>query len=263
MTTEQYLPVIPPSAARLQLEQLINSTDFMIIGHRGAAGLAPENTLHSFNTALAWQCPMLELDVYACADQQQQKQLVVIHDDKLNRTTNGQGRVVDHTVEQLRRLDAGDGEPIPLLQEVVDLINRHNAEHGTAVALNIELKGPQTAAPTAAALSDMGVLNVLVSSFDHRQLQQFHTLAPTCPVAPLYDRYRSSWRTTAAELNATAVNLSGRICTKERIMAMREAGYPVFVYTINTIAQARELRAAGANGVFTDRPDLLMPMLEE
>lgn len=244
-----------------QLQHAMQAHDFLIIGHRGAAGIAPENTLQSFNAALQWQCPMIELDVYACYGEQQQRELVVIHDDKLNRTTNGRGRVMEHTVAQLRTLDAGMGQVIPLLGEVVELIQRHNTATGSLTALNIELKGPGTAAPTANFVSQSAEVPVLVSSFNHDELRNFHQLLPNHPVAPLYDRYRDDWPTTAEGLHATAINLSRRIATPARISAMRQAGYMVFVYTVNTVEEAQKLQAAGANGVFTDRPDLLIPGL--
>ena len=253
----------PLPTKRAQLQQLISTNGFMLIGHRGAAGLAPENTLQSFRCALDWNCPMVELDVYACMNKNRQTELVVIHDDKLNRTTNGRGRVMDHSVEQLRRLDAGSGQQIPRLSEVVALLRRHDREHQSTTALNIELKGPATAAPTAAALTGMEGVPLLISSFDHEQLSLFHQLAPAYAVAPLYDRFRPDWQATAESLQAVAVNLSARAVNTDRVAAIREAGYAVFVYTVNTIAEAHRLRAAGVNGVFTDRPDVLIPMLDD
>ena len=91
--------------------------DFTVIGHRGAAGLVPENTLPSFQRALDLGCPMLELDVHRVIDAHQQTQLLVLHDEDLERTTSGTGELAAHTLAQLRRLDAGNGAPIPLLDE--------------------------------------------------------------------------------------------------------------------------------------------------
>ena len=88
------------------------------IGHRGAMGYEPENTLRSFRKALELQCNMVEMDVRFCRS----GELVVIHDDRLERTTNGKGAVVEETWERLRTLDAGKNERIPLLQEAVELI---------------------------------------------------------------------------------------------------------------------------------------------
>jgi glycerophosphoryl diester phosphodiesterase len=251
------------NSAHNRLQDHLAATDFVIIGHRGAAGLQPENTLLSFKTALRWGCPMVELDVYACTDDDQQQQLLVIHDDKLHRTTDGSGRVMEHSVAQLRTLDAGQGQQIPLLAEVIELLCRHNLTAAQTCALNIELKGPATAAPTARLIESLPDLTntplIIVSSFDHDELREFHRLAPTCPVAVLYDRYREDWLTTARELNAFAVNISRRIAKSERIQDMRNAGYRVFVYTVNEPEEGEKLAALGASGIFTDRPDLFLP----
>lgn len=106
----------------------------LIIGHRGAAGLSPENTLPSFRRAWALGVNAVELDVHLVEDE-----LVVIHDDTLERTTNGQGPVAGRSLAALRGLDAGGGWPIPLLREVV-------AALPAGAGLNVELKGTGTAA---------------------------------------------------------------------------------------------------------------------
>ena len=90
-------------------------SSFLVIGHRGAAGLAPENTLSSFRKALDLGCRAIELDVHAVRDVDDTTQLMVIHDDTVQRTTNGKGLVSNHTFEHLTKLDAGDGNPIPRL----------------------------------------------------------------------------------------------------------------------------------------------------
>ena len=229
----------------------MDETGFVIIGHRGAAGLAPENTLPSFRRALRSGCPMIELDVHCVRDRNDDLQLVVIHDDSLERTTNGHGPLDQFTLEQLRQLDAGNGAQIPLLQEVAELLPTHGA------ALNIELKGKGTAAPTAHFIQANPAQRVLVSSFDHVELAAFRALDADTAVAPLYDRLRKNWRTTATELAASCVNVSRRAATKPRIQAICDAGYGVFVYTVNDVEEAIRLQRWGASGVFTDRPDLM------
>ncbi len=106
------------------------------IGHRGAAGHAPENTLDSFRKAVELECDMTELDVHVCAS----GEVVVIHDETLDRTTDGKGQVSDHKLSELKQLDAGNGEEIPTLAEVLMLLK-------DKVMLNIELKGLGTAKP--------------------------------------------------------------------------------------------------------------------
>ncbi len=233
---------------------------FTVIGHRGAAGLAPENTLLSFRTALELGCPMLELDVYRLAGAA--PALCVIHDETLDRTTNRSGPVAELSAELLTRIDAGQGQAIPTLHQVIELLNDFRPHpQGGGPLLNIELKGPETAAPVAATLRQHPDLAALVSSFDHSQLTDFRRLDSTTPVAPLYSRWRKNWPSTAAQLGAAAVNLAVRIARPERIRAIAAEGYNVFVYTVNDPATARQLHDAGASGIFTDRPDLMQRWL--
>ena len=116
--------------------------NMICIGHRGASGYAPENTLEAFELAISMHCPWVELDVYAVEDE-----LLVIHDDTLERTTNGRGRVMQTPLAALRSLDAGKGQQIPTLSEVIELID-HRA------GINIELKGEHTALPVNRLLAD-------------------------------------------------------------------------------------------------------------
>lgn len=240
------------------IEQHFAATTFAIIGHRGAAGIAPENTLPGFERALQLGCCMVELDVHVTKDEAGRQALLVIHDAKVDRTTNGHGRIADFTTEQLRALDAGDGQPIPLLREIVDLLHRHRANTGATAALNIELKGAHTAMLVASALQKIHAIPVLVSSFDHAELQHFRQLDTTTPIGVLFDRYRQEWPEIAASLTATTINISQRVATTKRVQAMRDAGYRVFVYTVNSTREALRLQDMGVSGVFTDRPDLLM-----
>ncbi|MYJ75784.1 MAG: glycerophosphodiester phosphodiesterase, partial [Gammaproteobacteria bacterium] len=140
----------------------------LIIGHRGAAGLAPENTLAGFARAVELGVDGVELDVHLAGPE-----VVVIHDERVDRTTNGVGLVRDLTFAELRRLDAGDGQRVPTLKEVLDLVPEH-------MLVNIELKGVGTAEPVAAIVGDLALgakrgrlPALLVSSFDHGELGRF------------------------------------------------------------------------------------------
>ena len=244
-----------------QFPEYIAELDFVVIGHRGAAGLAPENTLESFAVALSLHCPMIELDVYATTGEKGQTDLLVIHDDKLDRTTNGRGRVTDFSTPVSRSLDAGSGQAIPYLSEVVELLHKHQDATGTVVALNIELKGPSTAGPVAKFLTDVSRIPILVSSFDHAELERFRELDKTTPVAPLYGPNVDNWPITGASLSAAAINLSKRHANPRRVGEIRDAGYPVFVYTVNTLAEAKRLKEHGVSGVFTDFPNRLEELM--
>jgi len=219
----------------------------VVIGHRGAAGLAPENTLPSFRQAYACGVNAVELDVYVVGGE-----LVVIHDDTVDRTTNGTGAVATMSLADLRGLDAGNGSRVPLLTEVVQELPRH-------VGLNVELKGPGTAAPVAAFLARHPGLDVLVSSFEHDQLREFRALAPDIRVAPLFHRWQTGIWQTAEELSAWSVNLSRRVVTAARLEEARRRGLKTFVYTVNDLAEAKRLVEMEATGVFTDVPDRITP----
>ena len=215
----------------------------LIIGHRGAAGLRPENTLPSFSEALAQGVNAVELDVH-CVE----GELVVIHDEKLERTTNGRGLVADAPLMDLRRLDAGAGARVPLLREVFELLP-------TSVGINVELKGTATAPALAEFLNHFTKHDVLVSSFDHDELRTFRQAREDVSVAPLFGRWRSSVWEVARELRAWSINLSARIATRQRIADAHTQELRVLVYTVNDIEVARQLADCGVDGVFTDHPD--------
>ncbi len=215
----------------------------IVIGHRGAAGLSPENTLPSFRRAWESDVSAVELDVYAM-----EGRLLVFHDDTLQRTTNGQGPILASSVPELRALDAGGGEPIPFLEEVT-------AELPMGTGINIELKGPGTAAPVAEFMAGYRRLDVLVSSFDHAELQRFHQLAPEVPVAPLFGRWKRSAWNIAEGLSAGFINLSRGIASPRRISQARKRGLRTLIYTVNDLAEAKQLVSWGASGLFTDYPD--------
>jgi len=230
-------PRLAKSGARWQ-------TGFSIIGHRGAAGLVAENTLPSFRRAVELGVAAIELDIYW-----HDGELLIIHDNTLNRTTNGRGQLTRRSVSQLRQLDAGNGAQIPLLAEVF-------ASVSAQVAINLELKGPDCAKPVAAALALwQPPHNVLVSSFDHDQLHKFRRLNSSTPVAPLFHKPAPNMLEVGRELGACAINLSSRIATASRLTSIRQAGFGAMVYTVNSLRSARRLVRDGATGVFTDRPD--------
>ena len=233
------------------------SSGFAIIGHRGAAGLAPENTLPSFQIALDLGCRGIELDVHPVVGANDLVQLGVIHDARLDRTTNQRGLVANVTAEKLSVIDAGNGAGVPLLSEVVELIEQPNS-----TMLNIELKGKRAAAPTAAFLAQRPELQALVSSFDHDELRLFRDLDSATAVAPLFSRKRRDLIDTAQTLNATSINVAYSMADEPLLETCRDAGYPVLVYTVNRLEDAQRMKSLGFAGIFTDRPDLMLELQE-
>jgi glycerophosphoryl diester phosphodiesterase len=219
--------------------------NMICIGHRGACGYAPENTLEAFELAITMGCPWLELDVYAVAGE-----LLVIHDDTLERTTNGKGRVMQTPLATLRALDAGNGQQIPTLREVLELVD-HRA------GINIELKGPDTAAPVSQLLQAYLVKGwrsdeFMLSSFDHKEL----ALAdPLFRRGALFHRSVKNYLERTDRLGAYSLNLSIRLVSAELVKAAHEHGLQVFVYTVNEAADIQRMRDYGVDGIFCNYPD--------
>ncbi len=218
---------------------------FLCIGHRGASGHAPENTLKAFEKAIEMGCPWIELDVYVV-----ENELVVIHDDELDRTTNGKGQVMEASLSYLKSLDAGDGERIPTLAEVISLVD-HRAK------INIELKGPGTALPVNRLLheylNDGWIANdFLISSFKHEELAK---AGAEFRRGALFGRKRSDYFDRTRELGAYSLNLSQKITNEDVVKSAHEEGLKVFVYTVNQLDEMVHLKSIGVDGVFTNYPD--------
>jgi glycerophosphoryl diester phosphodiesterase len=225
-----------------------------VFAHRGASHDAPENTLRAFELALQQNADGIELDVHLSAD----RQVVVIHDSKLARTTNGRGRVEKHTLAELRTLDAGEGETIPTLAEVLDLV-------GNQVVLNIELKGfssnEEDLPREVLGLTADFCLNetVIYSSFDPQMLIQLHRINPDAraglllPPGNLSMMIRSFFTPFVRPWSLHPHHKS----VSKRFMRVAERNrQPVFTYTVNHPEDMRRVFDLGVSGIFTDVPPL-------
>ncbi len=220
-----------------------------IFGHRGARGLAPENTVPSFTEGRKYT-RAVELDVY-CVE----GKLVVIHNNTVDRTTNGTGWVMEMSFEALRNLDAGNGAKIPTLQEVLEAV-------GSDTFVNIELKGEGTAAAVAKVINAYIRHNdgwtpsdFLVSSFNHVELATFKKLCPSVGIGVLFCGVPVNLAQYAKDMDASSLNLDRDFVTKELVDDAHAKGLKVFVYTVNTQDEANRLQAKGVDGIFTDFPD--------
>lgn len=216
------------------------------IGHRGACGHAPENTLASVRRALELGVDGIEIDVrYAHG------KLWVIHDEAVGRTTDGHGRLGELTPEALRRLDAGGGERIPWLEEVIGVI-------GGRVLLNIELKGRGAALPVAAMLEEAVAGGVsreqfLISSFEIDELRRLR--GSRWPLGALFESPPPDALEIARGLPAVSVHLDWRSVSAPFVHAAHAAGLRVLVYTVNTVSEATRMLQMGVDGIFSDFPD--------
>lgn len=226
----------------------------VIIGHRGAMGYEPENTLRSFERAISFGVAMIEFDVYALKD----GSLVVIHDLKVDRTTNGTGYVIDKTLEEIKMLDAGSGEKIPTLQETLNSINKR-------VGVNIELKGENTAALVAEVLKEYvenkgwSYEDFLVSSFNHPELQIFKRLMPEIKIGALTSIIPLDYAKYAEPLQAFAIHPAIDFVNKAFVDDAHQRGFKVYVYTVNEADDYAHMKQIGVDGVFTNNPDKLEP----
>ena len=222
------------------------------IGHRGACGYAPENTLLSFDIALQLNVDMIELDVHVCRS----GEIVVIHDSKVDRTTNGTGYVNERSLDELRILDAGKGEKVPTLQEALDLVNKK-------VKVNIELKGTDTAKPVFEILDkyirEFGWTydDFLISSFNQDELKEFRSLVQRCNIGVLGIDFSARLTEFAERIDAYSLNIYMNSITKELIDDTHRKNRRVFVWTVNDTEDIQRIRSMGVDGIISNYPDRL------
>jgi glycerophosphoryl diester phosphodiesterase len=233
-----------------------------VVGHRGAAARAPENTLAAVRCAETMGCAWVEFDVRLTGD----GALVLCHDPTLDRTTNGSGPVAAQTLAAIRQLDAGSwfapefaGERMPTLADALALC----VELG--LGADIEVKAERgrdyaTAAALAATVRRLGASlpRVLVSSFALPALAAVRALAPFLPLCVLFREVPRGWREIARRLDGVAIGADQRRLSPRRAAAIRAAGYPLLAYTVNDPARARLLYAWGVTSVFSDAPDIIL-----
>lgn len=227
------------------------------IGHRGAAGTHPENTMVSFRRALELGAQGIEFDVHRTQD----GHLVVIHDLWLHRTTNGQGLVRDHTLAEIQALDAGAwkgsefaGERVPTLREVI---------RGTPAQcrLFLELKFgsihyPGIEGEVLALLREEGALpRTQISSFDHHALKRIHELDPGVEIGMLFDCNLLDPVASARACGARALHPAGFWVTPDLIRQARAAGLAVTVWTVNEPPFIALMKHLGVDGIMSDYPD--------
>ncbi len=238
-----------------------------LIGHRGAAATAPENTLASLRQAHAEGASWVEFDVKLTADGVP----ILMHDDRLGRTTNGRGRVAKVGSDDLAKLDAGGwfgpdfaGEPVPTLKAALELC----ADLG--LGINVELKpcpdrSAETAKKTLAMVKEMWPDNLpqpLYSSFDRPSLLTIKALEPAAKCGFLCTRVPRHWFDRMRDLGCCTLNVSNRWIRQRHIDAATAREVPVLVYTVNDPLRAKFLIDAGVTSVFTDRVKAVSAALE-
>jgi len=228
-----------------------------VIAHRGASKSAPENTISAFLKAKALGLSWVELDVRLTAE----GEVIVFHDDELQRTTTGCGNVQAYPYSYLKTLDAGSWfnpdfayEYIPTLEEVLNCLNTHQ------MGVNIEIKKlsihqTELVEKVMAILQKQSLtIPVLLSSFSYSSLLFIRKKSSEARIGFLMDEWLPHWQSQCDELNAETVNVNQTILNETRVQAIKASKRLVLAYTVNEISRAKQLFAWGVEGLFSDCP---------
>ncbi|HEY8122484.1 MAG TPA: glycerophosphodiester phosphodiesterase [Myxococcota bacterium] len=229
-----------------------------VIAHRGSSGERPENTLPAYRLAIAQRADMIEIDLHRTRD----GAIPVTHDASLAHL-GGRGEIADATLAEVRALDAGGGERVPLLPEVLD-------EFGARIPFNLELKvGARGAyaglvAATLAEVERRDLLaQTLFSSFYDDVLAELRAQSPAARIALLISRgSAANWTARARGLRAEALNPELAQATPELVRAAHAEGLALYVFTVDAEPQMRRMLELGADGLFTNHPARLRALLE-
>ncbi|MEU6097040.1 glycerophosphodiester phosphodiesterase family protein [Streptomyces sp. NPDC047079] len=218
--------------------------NFLTIGHRGVMGVEPENTLRSFLAAERAGLDLIELDLHLSKD----GALVVMHDAEVDRTTDGTGPIAEKTVAELRALDAGRGERVPVFEEVLDAVR-------TPIQAGIKDVAAARALAEVMRRRDL-VGRVEVSSFHAEAITEVARLVPGVRTALIASRYGTDVVEHAVAAGAGTVCLDIRRLTLEVVEHARKADLRVIGWVVNTLDHLRLVRALELDGATTDYPEI-------
>ena len=227
-----------------------NEETLLNIGHRGARGHVAENTLESIKKALELGADGVEIDVFKCKS----GEIVVIHDETLNRTTNGKGNVEDFTLGELKSFVVEGAYKIPTLVEVLDMLD-------AKYVINIELKGKNTAKATNSIIEDY-IKNdgweknqFVVSSFDWDELRDFYELNKEIPIGILSEDEPLDAIEIAKELNAFSIHPYHIHLNEEEVNRIHKEGFKIYTWTVNKPDDIKNMIDLGVDAIITDYPE--------
>ena len=228
----------------------IPSKNTLVIGHRGAKGHLAENTLPSIDKAMYLGVDGVEIDIFRCAS----GELVVFHDQTLQKLTNATGYIEQLDLDSIRKIEVLGGFTIPTLEEVLNLIDGQ-------VSLNIELKGSQTALLTDSLLKIFFMYEawspekILISSFNWDELKVFYNINKEVPIAVLTEDDPIDAIPVAQSLKAKAINPNFKSLTKENVDKIKKVGIQIFPWTVNQPDDISRMIDLGVDGIITDFPE--------
>tara|TARA_R110002167_G_scaffold24608_9_gene86280 strand:+ start:2078 stop:2770 length:693 start_codon:yes stop_codon:yes gene_type:complete len=222
----------------------------LVIGHRGAMGHETENTLASIQKALDLGVDGIEIDVFNISS----GETVVFHDEKVERLTNGGGKIEDYNIYDLKQLTLDGGHKIPMLQEVLKLIDNR-------VMLNIELKGSDTADRVNFIMNyyikerGWSPDNFLISSFKWEELEEMRRINPEVAIAVLTGEDPIAAIPIAKKLKAVAINPNFKTLNLEVANQIREAGFKIYTWTVNDPKDIELAKRWAVDGIITNFPE--------
>ena len=220
--------------------------DFIIIAHRGASEYEPENTFLSYEKAIEMGAQMIEFDVRLSLD----NKLISIHDGKVNRTTNGTGKVKDKTAKELKELDAGNGNEIPMIEDIF-------SRYAKKTKFVIELKDYYTEEPVLELIKKYNSIDdVYIVSFSKRILKNVKNLEPKITTG-LIKFLPTNISRDCKYCGAEIVAVFKYFINKEMVEQTNKQGLKLFACTVNDPAQCKKFKKLGLTGVVTNKPDIL------
>jgi glycerophosphoryl diester phosphodiesterase len=222
----------------------------LVIGHRGAMGHETENTLPSIQKAMDLGVDMIEIDVFKLKS----GEIVVFHDDTVDRLTNGPGSIEGYNIIELKKLIVNGGHQIPMLQDVLKLIDNR-------VALNIELKGAGTADRVNFIMNsyinkkNWSPENFIISSFNWDELKEMRKLNPDVAIAVLTEENPIDAIPMAKELHAVAINPYFKKLDLEVANQIHDAGFKIYTWTVNEPEDIDAMKKLAVDGIITNFPE--------
>ncbi|WP_291151525.1 glycerophosphodiester phosphodiesterase [Flavobacterium sp. UBA7680] len=220
------------------------------IAHRGAKAYEPENTLQAFQKALDLNSDGIELDVHLSADEH----IIVIHDETIDRTTNGKGFVNDFTLAELKSFLIDGKDQIPTLNEVFDLVDKK-------CLINIELKGLGTPSKIVSLIEkyilekNWNYDHFIVSSFDWNMLQETSNLNPKIAIGVLTEENLDTALAFAEKIKAKAINPDFQLLNAENVKEIQGKGFLVLPWTVNSEKDIQKVKSYNVDGIISDNPD--------
>lgn len=217
------------------------------IGHRGASAYEPENTLRSFERAIAMGATSIELDVQVSMD----NEIIVMHDSTVDRTTNGTGRVSSMTLEELKELDAGKGECVPTLKDVIDMA------YGRAY-IQIEIKDIRAEDPVVNMLRGYSLSEFFLISFWHATLLNAKRKLPGLKTGVLLEGLPVDPLSLVRRADADRLAISQRTIDKDAVDVLHAGGKSVSVWVADDISDIEKAISLGVDAIASNRPDVLV-----